>query len=99
MLHPEDAARLQIENGSLVRISSRVGSIDLPVEITSEIMLGVVSVPHGFGHDRDGIKLGIASQHSGVSLNDITDEQHFDALTGVTALNGLPVQIISLTSK
>lgn len=99
MLHPEDAARLQIENGSLVRISSRVGSIDLPAEITSEIMLGVVSVPHGFGHDRDGIKLGIASQHAGVSLNDITDEQYFDALTGVAALNGLPVQIESVMSK
>ena len=99
MLHPEDAARLQIENGSLVRISSRVGSIELPAEITSEIMLGVISVPHGFGHNRAGTQLGIASQHAGVSLNDITDEQHLDTLTGVTALNGLPVQVLALTDK
>jgi hypothetical protein len=56
-------------------------------------MRGVVSVPHGFGHHRDGIRLGVAQQAAGVSVNDITDTHFIDTLTGVTALNGLPVTV------
>jgi anaerobic selenocysteine-containing dehydrogenase len=93
MLHPSDAARLGVEDGATIRVKSRVGSVEVPAEITDRIMPGVISIPHGFGHDRDGVKLGVASKHPGVSVNDITDERHVDALTGVTALNGLAVQV------
>ena len=61
-------------------------------------MPGVVSVPHGWGHQRDGVQLRVAQEHAGVSVNDLTDEQSLDALSGNAALNALPVQL-SLTSN
>jgi anaerobic selenocysteine-containing dehydrogenase len=97
MLHPEDAARLNIAEGMRVKLTSRVGSIELPVEITDTIMPGVVSVPHGFGHGRPGVQLTTARKYAeGVSLNDITDELFIDALTGMPVLNGVPITVAAL---
>ena len=56
-------------------------------------MRGVVSLPHGWGHDRPGIGLGVAAAHAGVSVNDLTDEQAVDGLCGNAALNGVPVLV------
>jgi anaerobic selenocysteine-containing dehydrogenase len=70
-----------------------VGAIELPAEITSDLMPGVISVPHGFGHHRSGTQLSVASRAAGVSMNDITDDQVVDKLTGVAVLNGLPVRL------
>lgn len=92
-IHPDDAKRLGITNESAVRITSRVGEISLPAEITDCIRPGVVSVPHGWGHDREGLQLSVAREHAGVSCNDITDERWLDALSGNAALNGLPVDV------
>lgn len=92
-LHPADAARLGVAEGQAVRVTSRVGGIELPAEITDAIMPGVVSVPHGWGHDRPGVQLAVAGRVAGVSVNDITDEQHIDALTGMPVLNGVPVTV------
>ena len=92
-LHPEDAARLQVSDGQAVRVTSRVGTIELPAEITDAIMPGVVSVPHGWGHGREGVQLGVAGKVAGVSVNDITDDQFIDALTGMPVLNGVPVSV------
>ncbi|MFA5939700.1 MAG: molybdopterin-dependent oxidoreductase [Sinimarinibacterium sp.] len=98
-LNPEDARRLKLTEGGQARVTSAVGSIELPVEITADIMPGVVSVPHGFGHHREGIRLGVAQgQAAGASLNDITNAEFVDRLTGVTALNGLPVQVTRLAT-
>jgi anaerobic selenocysteine-containing dehydrogenase len=99
MLHPDDAERLGIENGAAVRVASGVGVIELPAELTSDIMPGVVSVPHGFGHHRTGAQLAVASEVPGVSVNDITDEQVLDALTGVAVLNGLPVTVAPVRAR
>lgn len=97
MLHPDDAARLHISDGQLVSVTSRVGSIELPAEITAAIMPGVVSVPHGFGHDRKGVAMTTASKKAaGVSVNDITDEQFIDVLTGMPVLNGVPVTVTAV---
>ncbi|HEX6590628.1 MAG TPA: molybdopterin oxidoreductase family protein [Moraxellaceae bacterium] len=96
MMHPQDAARLGVGDGQSVRLTTRVGSIELPAEITEAMMPGVVSVPHGWGHARDGVRLETARQVAGVSLNDITDEQHIDALTGMPVLNGFPVQVTAV---
>ncbi|WP_410209339.1 molybdopterin-dependent oxidoreductase [Aquirhabdus sp.] len=93
MLNPDDAVRLQISEGQHVRVSSRVGSIELPAEITTQVMAGVVSVPHGWGHDRKGVRLDTARKVSGVSLNDITDDQFIDAITGMSVLNGMAVVV------
>ncbi len=92
-LNPRDAARLGLEDGQNVRITSRVGSIVIPAELTDALMPGVVSVPHGWGHQREGVKLDIASQHAGVSVNDLTDELALDALSGNAALNAVPVHL------
>lgn len=92
-LNPRDAARLGASDGQNIRITSRVGSIVIPVELTDALMPGVISVPHGWGHQREGVKLEIAGQHAGVSVNDLTDELELDALSGNAALNALPVQL------
>lgn len=95
-LHPQDALRLGIAEGQEVRVGTRVGSIVLPVEITDSIMPGVVSVPHGWGHDREGVRLEIARKVAGVSVNDITDERHIDELTAMPVLNGVPVTVAAV---
>jgi anaerobic selenocysteine-containing dehydrogenase len=71
-----------------------VGEVTAPVEVSDEIMPGVVSLPHGWGHGRQGVRLRVATAHAGVSLNDLTDEKRVDALCGVAALSGVPVEVL-----
>ena len=80
-------------DGSTVEVKSRTGAIRLPLEITNELAPGVVSMPHGWGHDRPGTQTSVASAHAGVSINDLTDERLVDALSGNAALNGVPVTV------
>jgi len=63
------------------------------VNVTDEVMRGVVSLPHGYGHQRGGIKLRVASEHAGASINDLTDDQAVDALSGNAAFSGVPVRV------
>jgi anaerobic selenocysteine-containing dehydrogenase len=93
LMHPEDAAARGLQPGDRARVESRVGSIEAPVGVTPDLSRGVVSLPHGWGHGRDGASLGVAAAHKGVSLNDLTDEQSVDALSGNAALNGVPVTV------
>ena len=93
LMHPEDVAGCNVEDGDTVVVSSRVGSVEIPVEATDAMMPGVVSIPHGFGHGRKGVKLDIASKSAGVSINDLTDEMHLDALTGNAGFSGVPVVV------
>ena len=93
MMHPEDAAALKVQEGEELRVTSRVGDLVIPVEFCADIMPGVISIPHGFGHHREGTQLSIAEGKAGVSMNDITDEHWLDSLTGTAALNGIPVQV------
>jgi len=101
MLHPELAQQQSIKNGDLVKVTSRVGSIEIEAQVTDEIMPGVVSIPHGWGHNRKGIRQGIAQKHAGVSVNDLTDESLIDTLSGNAAVNGVPVvlELVSTTSQ
>ena len=93
LMHPADAANRDLLDGQKVVVRSRVGSIVLPVEISDEIMRGVVSIPHGWGHDRNGNQLAVAQQHAGASINDLTDPQAIDELCGTAAFNGTAVTI------
>ncbi|HET8641590.1 MAG TPA: molybdopterin oxidoreductase family protein [Pseudonocardiaceae bacterium] len=93
LVHPDDAAAHGLTDGGLATVTSRAGAIDAPVEVTDSIMRGVVSLPHGWGHHREGVRLTIASAHPGASINDVTDEGRVDPLTGTSALSGLPVTI------
>lgn len=92
-INQEDADELNLENSQVVTVSSRVGSVKIPCEITENIARGVVSIPHGYGHGREGAKLDTANNYAGVSLNDLTDELEIDELTGNAALNGVRVKI------
>lgn len=93
MMHPDDAAKKGLEDGDHVTVSNKVGTVALPLEITDELMLGVISIPHGFGHDRKGVKLSKAQAQPGVSINDLTDPAHIDPLSGNAVLNGVPVSV------
>ena len=93
LMHPDDAEARQLEDGQVVEVASRVGQVQLRVEVSEDIMPGVVSIPHGWGHGRDGVQLQVAQKHAGVSLNDLTDEQQIDELTGNAAFNGVQVQV------
>jgi anaerobic selenocysteine-containing dehydrogenase len=93
LMNPVDAAQRDLTAGQKVLVRSRVGEIVLPVEITKEMMPGVVSIPHGWGHDREGNQLSVAQQHAGASINDLTDNQAIDALCGTAAFNGIPVVV------
>ncbi len=93
MMHPQDMAALSLHDGSTVSVSSRVGTVAVPVEASEAMMQGVVSLPHGYGHNRPGIRMEIAEENAGVSCNDLTDELLLDALSGNAAVNGVPVSV------
>ncbi len=93
LIHPADAARLGIAQGGAVRVSSRVGAVTLPAEISESVMQGVVSIPHGWGHHREGARLGVAAAHAGVSANDLTDNAVTDPLSGNAVFCGVPVRV------
>ncbi len=93
IMHPSDAAARGIEAGQCVAIASRVGQVEAPVVISDEVMPGVVSLPHGFGHNRSGTAWRVAEAHAGVSANDLTDELLVDAVAGTVHLAGVPVRI------
>lgn len=93
MMHSRDAAGLGLGAGRQVEITSRVGQIRAVVEVSDEMMPGVVSMPYGWGHDRPGAKLSVASRHAGVSMNDLADERRYDHVSGTSVLDGIPVTI------
>ncbi|MGV8918665.1 MAG: molybdopterin oxidoreductase family protein [Pseudomonas sp.] len=93
LMHPDDLSSRGLIDGQWVRVSSRVGVVEVQVLGSVEMMPGVVSLPHGWGHARPGVKMGIASDQPGVSANDLTDERQLDVLSGNAALNGVPVQV------
>jgi len=93
MINPDDAERMGVKSGDMVMVSSRVGQVTAPAEVTGDMMAGVVSLPHGFGHGRDGVQLSVATNHPGVSGNDLTDDRIIDVLSGNAAFSGVPVTV------
>jgi len=93
MISPKDAARSGLQTGDSAEVSTPTGRIVLPVEITDDIMPGVVSVPHGWGHDRSGIGQAVAAAHAGASINDVISDEQIDPLVGTSVLNGQSVHV------
>jgi len=93
MIHPDDASARGIEDGQTVTIESDVASIETTAEITDDMMQGVVSLPHGWGHNRGGVSWKTAADHAGVSFNDLVGTERFDVLTGNAVLNGIAVNV------
>lgn len=92
-LHPQDAAAHGLSNRDQARLASVKGELIVTVKITEDIMPGVVSLPHGWGHHRPGMRISTAQAHPGISINDITDEQVVDELSGNAVLSGVPVTL------
>ncbi len=92
-VHPDDADALGLVDGGAATVSSRVGSVQAPVEVTESIRPGVVSLPHGWGHDLPGTQLRVAAEHAGVNSNTLSDDRALDPLSGTSVLNGIPVTV------
>lgn len=92
-VHPIDADRFGLQDGAYATISSRVGTVTAPVEITEGIRPGVVSLPHGWGHDAPGTRMAVAAEKAGVNSNVLSDDRAIDPLSGTSVLNGIPVSI------
>jgi anaerobic selenocysteine-containing dehydrogenase len=92
-VHPDDAARLGLDDGAPAAVASRTGSVTIPVEVTDAIRPGVVSIPHGWGHDLDGVELAVARRYAGVNSNLLADDELIDPLSGNAVLNGIPVEV------
>ena len=93
LMHPEDLAERGIPDGTTVAVTSRVGTVHAEVQSTDDVMRGVVSLPHGYGHQREGVRLSRASQVPGPSINDLTDPAVLDVASGNAVLNGVPVTV------
>lgn len=95
-IHPTDASRLDLVSGAMARVTSRVGSIDIVCDVTDIVRPGVVSIPHGYGHDAPGVQHGNAAAYDGVNTNVLTDEREMDPLSATTVLNGIPVLVCAV---
>lgn len=92
-LHPADAERLGVADGGQASVTSRVGSVTAPVQVTDDIMEGVVSLPFGWGYDEEGIEMHTARTRAGVNSNALTDDAVVDDLSGNAVLNAIPVVV------
>jgi anaerobic selenocysteine-containing dehydrogenase len=93
VVNSADAKRIGLVAGGRALVTSRVGAVELPVEITDDIAPGVVSIPHGWGHDLPGMEMAVAREHAGVNTNRLTDDVRLDPLSGTAVLNGVPVEL------
>ncbi|MEY4765739.1 MAG: hypothetical protein RI907_2412 [Pseudomonadota bacterium] len=93
MMHPTDAAERSLADGQTVRVRSRTGDIEVPLQVTDHIRAGVVSLPHGWGHGREGVALRVAREHAGVSINDLTDDRVTERVAANAAFSAVPVWV------
>lgn len=96
LIHPADAEQRRVLDGALVRVESSEGALVVPAEVTDEMMPGVVSLPHGWGHDTPGARLGVAAEHPGVNSNLLNPGALVDAPSGNAAVNGVPVDVTAV---
>jgi anaerobic selenocysteine-containing dehydrogenase len=96
LVHPTDASRLGLVDGGRAGVRSRAGAVEAVVEVSDAIAPGVVSLPHGFGHDLPGVRLSVATGNPGVSVNRVTDELAVDPLSGNAVLNAVPVEVCAV---
>jgi anaerobic selenocysteine-containing dehydrogenase len=93
LMHPTDAERLGLATGASVRVRSRVGAVTTIVAVTDDVMPGVVSLPHGYGHRAAASTMRVAGELPGPSANVLTDELFVEPIVGTSVLNGVPVTV------
>jgi anaerobic selenocysteine-containing dehydrogenase len=96
LIHPRDAERLGVVEGARVRITSRIGAVEAPATVSDEMMPGVVSLPHGWGHGLEGVRQRVAASHPGAPSNFLADPELVDTLSGNAVLNGIPVSVAAV---
>ena len=98
LINPGDAARTGVLHGALARVTSESGTVEVPVEVSDEMMLGVVSLPHGWGHDKAGTRLSVAREHAGVNSNLLAPGHLIDVISNNAIVNGIPVEVTAVSS-
>jgi len=98
-VHPDDAARCGLADGEAARVTSAAGVVEVPVEITDAVMPGVISIPHGWGHDAPGTRMSVAAEHAGTNSNVLADETQVEPLSGNAILNGIPVELAPVAAR
>ncbi|MEO1912943.1 MAG: molybdopterin dinucleotide binding domain-containing protein, partial [Myxococcales bacterium] len=94
LVNPRDAARLGLSDGGTAKISARAGSVTAPVVLSDEMMQGVVSLPHGYGHDTNNTRISVANEkQAGTNANQLLDEYTMDVPSGTSVANGIVVQV------
>ncbi|HEY3994901.1 MAG TPA: molybdopterin-dependent oxidoreductase [Mycobacterium sp.] len=93
LVHPDDATRFGISDNDVVTVKSEAGEIRVPIEVTDAIKPGVVSMPHGWGHDKPGTRMSVANNSPGANTNVLSPPMFIDEPSGNGALNGIPVTI------
>jgi len=93
LIHPDDAAAVGVADGARAAVTSEEGTVEVPVEVSDEMMTGVVSLPHGWGHDLDGVRLSVAREHHGVNNNLLAPGHLVDVISGNAVVNGIPVEV------
>ena len=93
LIHPDDASAAGVADGGIARVTSESGALEVPVEVSDEMMPGVVSLPHGWGHDKPGTRLSVAREHAGVNNNVLAPGTFVDVPSGNAAVNGIPVEV------
>jgi anaerobic selenocysteine-containing dehydrogenase len=93
LMHTDDATKRSVTTGDRVAVASAGGRIEVPVEVTDEIMPGVVSMPHGWGHGKPGTRMSVANDSPGVNTNILSPPTFIDEPSGNGALNGIPVTV------
>ena len=94
-INPADANRLSLADGKTARVMSATGEVEIVVEVTDAIREGVVSIPHGWGHDSPGANMTIAGENAGVNSNILASVDDFDPLSGNAILSGIPVEVVA----
>ncbi|MEU1127830.1 molybdopterin dinucleotide binding domain-containing protein, partial [Streptomyces sp. NPDC005899] len=92
-IHPDDAARLGLGDGTAARVTAAGGEVEAPVEVTDAVRPGVVSLPHGWGHSRPGTRMSVAREEPGVNVNQLLSGTLLDPLSGTAVLNAIPVSV------
>jgi len=98
LIHPDDARRVGVTDGQLARVTSEAGSVEVAAEVSDEMMPGVVSLPHGWGHDKEGTRLSVARDHPGVNNNLLAPGRLVDPLSNNAVVNGFPVEVVPASS-
>jgi anaerobic selenocysteine-containing dehydrogenase len=96
LIHPLDASERGLDTGDLAEVSSSIGRVEVAVEVSDELMPGVVSLPHGWGHDVEGTRLSIARTRPGVNMNVLIDGHVLDPISGNARINGVPVRVVAM---